>query len=80
MKEFFTYLALALTVLIGSIILLAIALKPAKAAEPVQDFVQCTYKPSPSDALTTHCGSLKGKGYLAIRLCGVNYTVDINCD
>jgi hypothetical protein len=70
------------------VILLAIAfvatasaeeVEPPKEPQPVQDFVQCTYKPSPSDALVTYCETLKGKGYISVRLCGVNYTIDIIC-
>jgi len=81
MKEFCTYLALSLTVVIGSFILLALMFKPAQAEpEIVQDFVQCTYKPSQSDEVIVYCGTLKGgKGSVSIRICGVNYVVDVKC-
>lgn len=89
MKDFFNALIASLTVLIGAVLLLAVGLGIAKADEKdnpkkdnpeiVQDYVQCTYKPSASDEVIKYCGTLKGSGSVSIRICGVNYTVDIIC-
>jgi hypothetical protein len=79
MKEFFAFLALFLSTLILFVLLIGMAFTTAKAAEPVQDFVQCTYKPSQSDEVMVYCGSLKGTGSVAVRICGINYTIDVKC-
>jgi hypothetical protein len=51
-----------------------------KEPEHVQDYVQCTYKPSQSDEVINYCGTLKGKGSVSIRICGINYTIDVVCN
>lgn len=88
MKKFFAYLALYLTIAISMFLFIALAFSPAKAdeitnrdnkAEVVQDYIQCTYKPSQSDEVIKFCGTLKGKGSGSVRLCGINYVIDVEC-
>jgi hypothetical protein len=39
----------------------------------------CSYIPSQSDEVIVTCGSLKGNGIVSIRLCGVNYAIEVKC-
>jgi hypothetical protein len=45
-------------------------------AEPISD---CSYVPRQSDEVIVTCGSLKGQGVVSIRLCGINYAVEVKC-
>ncbi len=76
MKDFWTALLLALILLISAVVLFAMALGAAYADEPNAD---CSYKPRQSDEVIVHCGSLQGKGSVSVRLCGINYAVEVNC-
>lgn len=77
MKEFALWLFICLAILVAG----AIGIAKADEPEPqiVQDFIQCTYKPSQSDEVIKYCGTLVGEGSISVRICGINYTVDIVC-
>lgn len=92
MWDFIKCLGMSLTTLIGGFLLLALTLSTYVKAEEspvieqpkepviVQDYVQCTYKPSPSDEVRFMCGTIKeGSGYVNIWICGQRYTFDITC-
>ena len=49
----------------------------AKAEEPV--VTDCDFKPRQSDEVIVACGSLKGQGTVSVRLCGINYVIDVIC-
>jgi hypothetical protein len=89
MRDFIVALGLSLAATIGGFLLIALAFSKASHAEEVekpkepehvQDYVQCTYKPSQSDEVINFCGTLKGKGSVSIRICGINYTIDVVCN
>ena len=73
MRTFFTWFIVCLLVLVG------VAFGIANAETPPAPYIDCDYKPRQSDEVIVYCGSLKGKGSVSIRLCGVNYTVDVAC-
>jgi hypothetical protein len=89
MKEFIAALTLSLAATIGGFLLIALAFSKAAHAEEVeppkepvivQDFVQCTYKPSPSDEVRYFCGTIKeGEGHVNIWICGSLYKVAFKC-
>lgn len=92
MKDFFTALLLALMLVIGSIVVLAMTIGSAKADElpPMPEKVKsddCHYVRHPSDEARPVCSyeengvryTLKGKGYIRFRICGEPYTMDIDC-
>ncbi len=64
------------TWLFVAIIIAFFAICAAYADEPNAD---CTYKPRQSDEVIVHCGSLQGKGSVSVRLCGINYAVEVEC-
>ena len=75
MKELYAYLVLSLTVLIGTVILWSITFSPVRANE----VTDCDFKPRQSDEVIVYCGTLKGKGSVSVRLCGINYVIDMDC-
>jgi hypothetical protein len=46
------------------------------AGEPIKD---CTFVPTQASPVTITCGTLHGQGSVGIRICGINYTVDVVC-
>lgn len=55
---------------------LALCFSKSTHAEPIQD---CIFVPTQASPVTIYCGSLKGEGSVGIRICGINYTVDVKC-
>lgn len=71
MRTFFVWYLVCTFVLIG------ITFGIAKADTPPEG--DCTYKPRQSDEVIVFCGTLKGTGSVSVKLCGINYTVDVVC-
>jgi hypothetical protein len=74
-------LHIAIALYIISLASIFIGASTAKADEPkiVQDYVQCTYVPKPSDMVFYQCADLVGKVQIKLSICGQAYTIDVTC-
>jgi len=73
MKAFIIWLMISLAFVIACIYGIA------HANESPTQIIDCDFKPRQSDEVIVYCGTLNGKGSVSVRLCGINYTIDVIC-